>query len=441
MTLIPSVPQTLATTYRERLAATGEITHKTTPMRAKQRGLMAWELDGALAERWEHELLILFGRICRRGENYAYIHGRKFLGMTLRRSLSIPISYHCYFLSSTDDVANSYPAVVIKCWQLSVARKAVEVLENDTEIKNLNLGFVFHADDDTPRLSAGDGITEITDWDDYNDFDSVCGARMIVTSNLPATRYSSYRQATAGGAIVLNNKYYLVTCAHIFDEIEPSETEEEAGTEADNDDEADEPLDALRSATTHEDFYAWEHILQARMLPKTHALYLESTKHLMENDGREEDSPRVKPSPKGHRSFLGHFMPYEELIPQERTKQAADRVPIKSQFICRALDWALSPIADSRYFQVNSWRSHDRELICARSVYALPHPPNGAAVTLSGASGVQSTNCSGGVAGITFPWSDIVQKVWTIEYLCCKCGTFHNMSVCCIQASSLLFVA
>ena len=207
MTLLSSVPQTLTTTYWERLVATGEITHKTTAMRAKQRGLTAWELDGALAERWEQELLVLFGRICRRGENYAYIHGRKFLGITLRRSLSIAISYHCYFLSPTDDVAKSYPAFVIKCWQLSVARKAVEVLENDTEVKNLNLGFVFLADDDTPRLSAGGGSTDINDFDDYNDFDSVCGARMIVTSNLPATRYSGYRQATAGGAIVLNNEY------------------------------------------------------------------------------------------------------------------------------------------------------------------------------------------------------------------------------------------
>ena len=177
------------------------------------------------------------------------------------------------------------------------------------------------------------------------------------------------------------------------------------------------------------------------MLPKKHALYLESTKNLRENDAREDESPQVKPSPKGYRSFLGQFVPYKEHIPQENTRQAADRVPIKSQFICRELDWALSPIADSRYFQVNSWRSHGRELICARSVYALAHPPNGAAVTLSGASGVQSTNCSGGVAGITFPWSDRVQKVWTIEYHCCKCSTFQNMSVCCIQASSLLFLA
>jgi hypothetical protein len=397
-------------------------------MKAKQRGMTAWELDGGPAELWDQKLLQLFGRICRRGENYEYIHSRKILGITLRRSLSIDISYHCYFLSPNDDVANARPTFVIKCWQLGVAKKAIERLENDTEVRNYNLGFMFLADDDTPRLSTSDGTVDSSGSDNYDDFDSICGARIVVTSDLPATRHSRYRQATAGGVIVLDDGYYVVTCAHIFDGTEPLETADGSETAGDLDDESNDTKAGSSGGSSREDFQ--EDVSHVELWPKTHALYSESTKHLVEDDTHQVDDLSVKLSPKSRRNFLGHFVAHQGLTWQQQTEQAGDTMPAKSRMICRDLDWAITSIADSRYFQSNSCKSEDGHIIRARSVYGLAGPPSGAAVTLSGARGVQEAQCSGGVAGITFPWSDKVQKMWTVEYPCGECCTFRILQYC-----------
>jgi hypothetical protein len=379
----------------------------------------AWCPRGNLLERWNEHLLpqvlgIVGADLSRR---YIYKRSRK----------QYPCSIDLWMICEGSNWETAHPTVVSMCVNGRVARRTIQVLENNPQFRDLNLGFGFLCWEEDVSLLAGNGTVASNVELSKSDSLRLCGSRILITS-IPVSASSLWNQATVGGVLLLNGAYYALGTAHPFyhrkeeqntDNFEADGTDgpgnmcEASEDEGDWDDYPNE-LNGLEPPTNDEEDRKVSTTLEG---PSATVVYL--ARELVNSDTRIPegyDSSTLEARHCFETSSLVGFLP---ITPISKPDDLSERIDSRgSPWISRILDWALIRIHDPRFWRPNFFDSMSKTTLSTS--FVSYSPPHGVVMIATRHKGPRLAHCWGRKVGLMLPDAVGLQEVWCLGSPCCK---------------------
>lgn len=388
----------------------------------------AWDATGHILEVWNKDVYPRIKGICAANAKEIY----------QGKSIHQACSYHLYLLCSSQNAEKAIPTIVAKSQDSKAAKRAIKVIKGHKAIQDLKLCFSYAVHKEKLVLTADTVRTSSDSQPQKGEFNSLCGARVLV-SPFPTDPSSRWRRATIGGVLCLDGQYYATTVAHCFlDNSEYNVFDAESGQinngQIDNEQIDDEQSDDEQSDNSKSDGSENGSGTSAEQesqpdtnpplsYPKPHAVYLENCTTDASPTKREGSEILTDLPAPGNLTLIGHMFPTTSTTPKDESFSSS---------ICYELDWALVHIQDPRFMRRNEICLPEK-VIRLNSFNLNQEPPQGNVIIASGASGLLRGPISGARCGMVFPWSSEMQDVWTVNLTTGKV-TFR----CCINPQELM---
>lgn len=386
----------------------------------------AWWPAGCVLERWNEEIFPTITRI--QNENGRWI----FKGQKIHPICIIEL----HMIGA--NLPSARPTIVAKCADLRIAKRTILVLKRIPSFTDLNLGFDFVPCAKILRLAGRAGYNEgpkelrLSLRSGYNEGgdtgyqgylkaeepqkqnQSALGQRLhglhilvYPNRNLPETLYN---QATLGGVLILNGRYFGLTAAHVFFE---QQEEWRIDDKADDDDEEsdwEEDFELFRGASKAAMETKEDHELPRFVAPDYNVVLV----HMDPDPGltaREQRAFR----PLSRVDLVGY-------LPDGRTCSCLSDHEGEGQdakkWMSMQSDWALICIHNPCFSTRNNFRTPDGGTIVPSRI--SESPPQGDVFLATKTRRLLSAHCPGIRSGIFLPHSGEMQEVWTVKRYTCK---------------------
>lgn len=326
----------------------------------------------------------------------------------------------------TDLLISARPTIVVKCYDLRIAKRTIFVLEKIPSFIDLNLGFdLLPWAENVSLVGRGGydgwdrepgGLLKMESEGARKKVPSTSvhlGGSRIVMFQEPEAANTLGNQATFGGFLILNNRYYGLTAAHAFLE---QNQEAQAGDHVyQSDEESDwgEDFDLFQAEYKPVIERKDKHEFPIFHSPNYNAVYLEHEEHIL---------PNPKSAPDKNSAFLRNLSVVGYLPNGRRCTCLPGSVGKESgdvKWMSTRLDWALICIhRDYYFFRRNAFITPDGRTI--EPSQTSNSPPRGKVFLATSGHELNLSWCTGTRSGIFLPNSSEMQEVWALDTQCAR---------------------
>jgi len=379
----------------------------------------AWCPRRDILEKWNEDLLPQINSIVSADRSKRYIYKRS--------SKQYPCIVDLWMICDGSDWEDAHPTVVATCVEGRIAKRTIQVLQNNPQFQDLNLGFRFLYWEEAVSLLAG-AERASPEMGPFQGESLRLGGSQVVITSVPISRASRWNQATIGGVLLLNGRYYGLCTAHPF--YQSSEEEHPASAGNNGRDGSSALSESSEDECDLEDYLKELNGLQAfengredcsQLAPSAEpsgtVVYLIPRPVVSDTRAAEEgESSRLSGPHYFQTSSLVGFLPKTPIATSDDSLERTDSPG--SQWISRSLDWALVRIADPRFWGPNLFKS----ISGATSLISFVSysPPYGVVMIATYHEGPRLTHCWGRKAGLMLPNAIELQEVWCLDSSCCK---------------------
>lgn len=296
--------QAISKTYWQSLSRNERAACIGHPWTSKIGSKYAWDVSGCIKEKWNTDIYPEMKRVCAANS----------LAIYKTTATHYQCSYHLYLLCSSSMQEKAYPTIVTKCQDYKIASRALRIIKEHHSLESIKrLGFKYMAVSEKLVLAAGGYPTSSEEHQAMDQFRSLCGSRVLV-SPLPATPMSKWRQATIGGVITLDDRYYGLTVAHCFHDEDQYAHPHEGSLDSDSN---EKHSWTMTDESSNEDSSTCESVVSD---PVPHGVYLEQNGHLLPHCNNEHQPSNVHDLTGSIFSIVGHFFATKRDGQQQRLR-------------------------------------------------------------------------------------------------------------------------
>ena len=295
----------------------------------------------------------------------------------------------CYMTSASRVWTTSRPTVVASSTKPRIAQKIVSVFTQNPIISRLNTGFDFYADPDAADSIITATTTELDPPVFGASISTLCGIRILVAPE-PGNNTSTWKHATLGGLLQIDDAIYGITAAHVF------------ADKAKTEDDSTEDGQSERSETSQAS--AVGRVSQAASISSVEnwTVYLDATRDTrITDDGERHEQHRSVDSAGGSSTTVLGQLHHPDSGPWSNASK----------------DWALVKIEDSSYHLPNTVEVDGRTLQCSDIATSIP---SGTVAVAAGFGGIDIADSSGRTRGVLLPEAPDMISMFTIDRSSCK---------------------
>lgn len=396
----------------EKTASTGE---RYAEKRLRQ---YAWEPCGPLYNYYSQKVEPLLDSLYESNTCYIY-----------KKSGTPVYSSRCwelYLLSAEDDPVHAQPIILVRSKDKHVARRIKETFLTNGSFKRLNSGFAVKYERKWSLFMAGStsGVLEVESRESA--LRSLCGTKVLVSPN-PDHDDPKWRQTTLGLIICLEGRFYAVTVAHCY-MTSPSGTKKHFPADDRQSYDDQSSMESSGDAEQSDDD-SIDSITESGEGPESSAELAHSVAASTGSMFISEDDKNISPFWVYRDLATNVIGPAMQSGPVEGSHSSVLALigrlnPLGKSIeggvgpVCVSLanDWALVEILDPMHMRPNEIQMPSGDKVMLTSINLNTNRPHGKAYIAAPSSGVQEVKIFGTVASIVFPWTNMIQKAWTIEF-------------------------